>query len=418
MSAAPSVPSFRRSLMQAAIALLGATALGIAACGGGGGGSGGGDPIEELPPAPQGTATVLQAVLSSPWGFAFLPDGRILVTEKGGGVAVVSSDGNTVQTRLSGPPALDASGQGGLLDVALDPNFGNTRWVYLTFAETSGGNAGTALARGTLNAAFTGWESPPQTIWQQTPKTNPGQHYGARIAFRSDNTLYVATGERGVEANTGVARSDALGVQASTNTIGKVVRLNRDGSPAGGGLGIWSTGHRNPQGAAVRPGTDELWITEHGPRGGDELNLVKSGGNYGWPLRSYGCDYSTATIDRPNCYIGGGTHGPSFVEPKARWNTPASSSSYAPVAPSGLMFYTGTRFPEWNGNLFAGALAGTTLWRIVLDGNGNVSSRQEIAAIKALATRVRDVRQAPNGDIFVLTNGGSPNGDRLIRLAP
>jgi aldose sugar dehydrogenase len=417
MSAVPPLPTFGRSLMQAAIALLGATALGIAACGGGGSGGSGG-PIDEPPPASQGTATVLQAVLSSPWGFAFLPDGRVLVTEKAGAVAVVSSDGNTVETRLSGPPALNTAAQGGLLDVALDTEFATTRWVYFTFSETSGGNAGTALARGTLNAAYTAWESAPQTIWQQTPKVNPGQHYGARIAFRGDGTLYVATGERGVESNTGVARSDAQGVQVSTNTIGKVVRLNRDGSPAGGGLGIWSTGHRNPQGAAVRPGTNELWLTEHGPRGGDELNLVTSGGNFGWPLRSYGCDYNTDTIDRPSCYIGGGTHGQRFVEPKARWNTPDASSSYTPTAPSGLMFYTGSRFPEWNGDLFAGALSGATLWRMVLDGSGNVSSRQEIAAIKALNTRVRDVRQAPNGDIFVLTNGGAPNGDKLVRLAP
>ncbi len=402
--------------MQVSIALLGATALGIAACGGGGG-SGDGSFGNELPSS-TGTTTVLAAVLDAPWGLAFLPDGRMLVTEKSGSLAVVSADGNSVQARLAAPPGLNNTGQGGLLNVSLDSDFANTRQVYLSFSENGAGGAGTALARGQLNAAFDSWQQAPQTIWQQTPKLISDVHYGARIAWRNDATMYLAVGERGVEANSGVARTDAAGVQQTNNTIGKVVRLNRDGTPADGSpLGIWSTGHRNPQGAAVRPGSDELWVVEHGPRGGDELNLAESGANHGWPLRSYGCDYNNDAIDRPACHIGGGAHAP-YAEPKTHWNTPDSATAYTPTAPSGLMFYNGDRFPDWRGNLFAGALAGTTLWRMVLDGSGNVASRQEIAAVKALGSRIRDVRQGPDGNIYLLTNGGGSNGNRIVRLAP
>ncbi len=406
--------------MHTGMALLFATALGITACGGGGGGGGGNGegPLNNDPPSSTGTTAVLGAQLNAPWGLAFLPDGRMLVTEKGGALAVISADGSTVTQRLAAPPGLNSEGQGGLLDVALDSDFANTRWVYLTFSENGAGGTGTALARGQLNASFDNWQQAPQTIWQQTPKINGPIHYGARIAWRSDNTMYVAVGERGVEANSGVARSDSTGVQVTTNTIGKVVRLDRNGVPADrSALGVWSTGHRNPQGAAVRPGSDELWVVEHGPRGGDELNLVASGANHGWPLRSYGCDYATDEIDRPACHIGGGAHAP-YTEPKTRWNTPDSATSYTPTAPSGLMFYNGDRFPDWRGNVFAGALAGGTLWRMVLDGNGNVASRQEIAAVKALGSRIRDVRQGPDGNIYLLTNGTGANGNRIVRLAP
>ncbi len=414
MTAVPRAPTFRRSLMQASIALLGATALGIAACGGGGGGSGDGTIGNERPldvsqgPSDDGTANVLGAALNAPWGLAFLPNGRMLVTEKGGTVALVDSAGANVLARLSGPAGIDATGQGGLLDVALDPAFASTRWVFLTFSESGAGGAGTALARGTLNTSFNGWDQTPQVLWRQTPKVAAGPHYGSRIAFRSDATLYLTTGERGVEGNFGSARGDALGVQNASNTIGKVVRLDRNGATADGSpLGIWSTGHRNPQGAAVRPGTDELWITEHGPQAGDELNRVSAGANFGWPVRSYGCDYAAAP--GPSCLINGGTHAPDFTEPKAIW-TPAT-------APSGLIFYTSSAFPDWHGNLFAGALTGQTLWRIVIDGNGKATSRQEIKAVKDLGVRIRDVRQGPDGNIYLLTNGSGGNANKIVRLA-
>jgi aldose sugar dehydrogenase len=414
----PPVFSFQRSLMHAGIALLGATALGMAACGGGGGG-GGGDgtlgneqPLQTSEPASAtGQATVLSAQLNAPWGLAFLPGGNMLITEKAGTLALVNSSGADVLARLPGPPGMDPTGQGGLLDIALDPNFANSRWVFLTFSESGAGGAGTALARGRLNINLNGWEQTPQVIWQQTPKVAPGQHYGARIAFRDDQTMYVATGERGVELETGTASTGASGVQNNANTIGKVVHLTLDGTAAdGSALGIWSTGHRNPQGAAVRPGSNELWITEHGPQGGDELNLVSAGGNYGWPVKSYGCKYNEPVGD--SCRIGGGTHAPTYAEPKSIW-VPTST------APSGLLFYTGTAFPEWQNNVFSGALGGATLWRIVLNGSGSAVSRQEITSVKSLGVRIRDVRQGPDGNIYLLTNGDSgPNANRIIRLAP
>jgi glucose/arabinose dehydrogenase len=404
MSQSPAVPTFARSLTQTALALLCATALGIAACGGGGGGSGDGTIGNERPldssqaASSTGRTTVLGAALNAPWGLAFLPDGRMLVTEKAGSMAIVSSDGARVEARLSGLPGnIDTSGQGGLLDVAFDDGL-----VYFTFSELGAGGSGTALARAQLNGNAL---QNLAVIWRQAPKVGSNIHFGSRIAFAADGTLYLAAGERGVEANNGTARSDASGVQNGANSIGKVVRMNRDGSNAS----VFSTGHRNPQGAAFAPGSNDLWITEHGPQGGDELNRVVAGANYGWPLKSYGCNYGAPVGDA--CRIGGGTHAPDYREPKAIW-VPTST------APSGLAFYTGP-FPEWQGSLFSGALAGATLWRLVIDGNGNAVSRQEIAAVKALGVRIRDVRQGPDGNLYLLTNdGNAANANRIVRLAP
>jgi aldose sugar dehydrogenase len=414
MSAVPPLRTFRRSLMQAAIALLGATALGIAACGGGGGGDGddtagtGGRPLESSQSAStSGTVTTLGAQLTAPWALAFLPNGQMLVTEKGGTVALVAADGSSVITRLAGPANLTSTDQGGLLDIALDPEFASTRRVFMTFSETGTGGSGTAVARAQLSTDYRTWTQAPQTIWQQTPKLAATGHYGARIAFRSDNTMYVAVGERNVESTEGTAQAN--GVQNLANTIGKVVRLTRDGAAADGTmLGIYSSGHRNPQGAALRPGTDELWVSEHGPQGGDELNRVSAGANYGWPLRSYGCPYGATP--GAACRVNGGTHAPDFVEPKSIW-VPTS------MAPSGLTFYTGSG--PWQGSVFSGALSGSSLWRIELDGSGNAVSRQEIQAVKNLGLRIRDVRQHPNdGSIYLLTNVVAANGSRIVRLAP
>ena len=394
--------SFRRSLMHVGIVLLSATALGIAACGGGGGGGGDGTignqrPLESSQAASStGRLTVLGAQLNAPWGLAFLPDARMLVSEKGGTMALVSADGASVQARLSGLPGVAAAGQGGLLDVVYDGG-----WIYFTFSEAGAGGSGTALARAQLNGTALQNLS---VIWRQVPKVAGDIHFGSRIAFGADGLLYVTAGERGFEANNGSARSD--GVQNAANTLGKVVRMNPDGSNAS----VFSTGHRNPQGAAFAPGGTDLWITEHGPLGGDELNRVVAGGNYGWPVKSYGCDYSATPGEA--CRIGGGTHAPSYVEPKAIW-VPTST------APSGLAFYTGGTFPEWQGNVFSGALAGQTLWRTVLDGSGTAVSRQEIASVKALGARIRDVRQGPDGNLYLLTDGSSSaNASRIVRLAP
>ncbi len=375
----------------------------IAACGGGGSASA---TLPAPPSAGPPRATVLGVSLSSPWGMAFLPDGRMLVTQKAGSMVIVRADGSAVDATLSGVPAVNSGGQGGLLDVALDPDFATDPWVYFTFSEDGVGGAGTALARGRLagNALQN-----VAVIWRQTPKVNNGAHFGSRIVFRPDRTLYVTTGDRGQDDP---AAPTALNAQNVARTLGKVVRLNRDGSiptdnpvfaTPGALPGLWSIGHRNAQGAALKPGTSELWLTEHGPRGGDELNRVLAGRNYGWPLASYGCPYSFSQSD-PSCRPGGGTHAPNYEEPITTWQ-PTST------APSGLAFYTGSGFPEWNGNLFAGALTGATLWRIVLDANRNVSAREEVAAVKALGQRIRDVRQGPDGWLYLLTDDG-----RIVRV--
>ena len=375
----------------------------IAACGGGGSASA---TLPAPPSAGPPRATVLGVSLSSPWGMAFLPDGRMLVTQKAGSMVIVRADGSAVDATLSGVPAVNSGGQGGLLDVALDPDFATDPWVYFTFSEDGVGGAGTALARGRLagNALQN-----VAVIWRQTPKVNNGAHFGSRIVFRPDRTLYVTTGDRGQDDP---AAPTALNAQNLARTLGKVVRLNRDGSiptdnpvfsGAGALPGLWSIGHRNAQGAALKPGTSELWLTEHGPRGGDELNRVLAGRNYGWPLASYGCPYSFSQSD-PSCRPGGGTHAPNYEEPKTTWQ-PTST------APSGLAFYTGSGFPEWNGNLFAGALAGATLWRIVLDANNAVTLREEVAVVRSLGRRIRAVTQGPDGWLYLLSDDG-----RVVRI--
>lgn len=354
-------------------------------------------------------ATLLDVRLNDPWGLAFLPDGRMLVTQRGGSFAIVKADGSAVDATVSGPvPAVATSGQGGLLDVVLDPAFGTNQTIYWTYSEPGTGGAGTAVARGRLNGSTL---SDVAVIYRQTPKVSGGNHFGSRLAFRSDGTLYVTLGERAQDAPEAPTTANA---QNLAKTLGKVIRINRDGSPAAGnpslGAGalpeIWSYGHRNPQGAAVRPGTDELWLTEHGPRGGDELNVALAGKNYGWPLRSYGCPYGFAESD-PACRPGGtgGVHAPDFEEPKTTW-LPIST------APSGLLFYTGSRFPDWRGHVFAGALAGQTLWHVSVDG-GSVAAagKQAISAVSALGRRIRDVRQGPDGWIYLLSTDG-----RVIRV--
>ncbi len=391
----------------------------VAACGGGGGSVAGTPPPPVVVPPvvpPQGAApkvTILNSTLQSPWGLAFLPDGRMLVTQKAGTLVVVSADGKTVSAAFDTTlPNLVSDGQGGLLDVALDPDFDlatNPR-IYWTFSEAGAGGAGTAVARGDLRAVAAGFAiQNAQVIYRQVPKVAGDGHFGSRLAFRSDKTLFVSLGERQRDdpANPGTANAQNL-----ATTLGKVVRINRDGTiPSGNpnlGAGalpeIWSYGHRNPQGAALRPGTDDLWLTEHGPRGGDELNHAQAGRNYGWPLRSYGCPYSFANNTQA-CWVNGGVHAPTFEEPVAIW-LPNST------APAGLMFYTGSRFDDlgWRGNAFTGGLAGTTLWRVVLQGERLVS-KDEVPAVKALGQRIRAVQQGPDGWIYLLTDAG-----QLLRL--
>lgn len=342
-------------------------------------------------------AVTLNNSLNSPWGLAFLPDGRMLVTQIGGSMIILSRDGGTVQATVNGLPAVAASGQGGLLDVTLDPDFGTDPWIYWTYAEPGSGGevglAGTAVARGRLVGNSV---QDVAVIYRQVPKVSGAGHFGSRLAFRGDKTLFVTLGER----------QKGAPAQDLTMTLGKVIRINRDGtvpadnpSIAGALPEIWSYGHRNPQGAAIRPGTSELWLNEHGPQGGDELNQIVAGENYGWPLVSYGCNYGDPVGDA--CRIGGGIHAPTYIEPVSYW-VPVS------IAPAGLMFYSGNGFPQWQGHAFLGALAGKALWRIELNGNAEVSRERLFAG---LGERIRDVEQGPDGWIYLLTDSG-----KLIRI--
>jgi aldose sugar dehydrogenase len=347
--------------------------------------------------------------LSSPWGMAFLPDRRVLVTQKSGSMVLVSSNGAT-RTRVNwvgpSPQVLDV-GQGGLLDVALDPDFSTSPWVYFTYAEpgpnnTSGTAVGRARLQGTELVNF-------QRLYQQTPKLDYSDvHFGSRLAFRSDGTLFVSFGDRGYEDP---ARNTNNFAQSAANSIGKIIRINPDGTiPAGnpfqgqsGALPeVWSVGHRNPQGLAYDATTGALWSSEHGAQGGDEVNLVLPGANYGWPLRSYGCPYGAP--QGTACRAGGGTHlplrGTTFREPLTYW-APMS------MAPSNMIVYRGQGFPEWNGQLFVAGLQ-ARLWRIELN-NGVYVSCESFPVNQ----RVRDVRQGPDGWIWLLTDAGEIR--RLVR---
>ncbi len=355
----------------------------LAACGSEGNSNGSEKTRATAPTSVDPRYVVLNDLLVRPWGLAFLPDGRILVTEKRGRMVILSAEGTSVQEAVTGLPAVADASQGGLLDVALDPDFTTDPWIYWTYAEPGTGAelglAGTAVARGrlignTLNDV--------EVIYRQKPKVTGGGHFGSRIAFRSDRTLYVTLGER----------QKFTPAQDLTTTLGKVIRINRDGtippdnpSIIGAEPEIFSYGHRNSQGAAIRPGGDELWVSEHGPQGGDEINKIVAGGNYGWPVVSYGCNYGDPVSDA--CRIGGGVHAPNYIEPVSYW-VPVS------IAPSGMIFYTGAGFPQWQGNLFVGALVGTALWRIELNEDQEVLRERLFFEPNE---RIRDVEQGPDG---------------------
>ncbi|HEU5296907.1 MAG TPA: PQQ-dependent sugar dehydrogenase [Burkholderiaceae bacterium] len=396
------------SLMRRhALALVVGTLL--AACGGDEGPKAPPLPVGPVPPGGSGLpvrAVTFATGLVNPWGLAFLPDGRLLVTERPGRMRIVSADGTTLSAPLAGVPAVHAQGQGGLLDVAIDPDFAINQLVYWSYAEDGAtGLSGTAVARGRLNGTTL---DNVQVIFQQVPKVLASDvNYGARLVFANDKTLFVTLGERGTDNPTAPSND---GAQSLANHLGKVVRINPDGSvpasnPYVGVTGVvpelWSLGHRNPQGAALNPVSGELWLDEHGPLGGDEVNRIQAQHNYGWPVRSYGCpDGSPAGV---GCAIGGGTHFPNFDEPLYKW-TPTST------APSGMLFYTGDAFPEWKGSLFVGALAGMSLWRFPLVGN-SVGAPEQL--FSALGERIRDVRQGPDGLIYLLTDNAS---GRIVRL--
>ncbi len=345
------------------------------------------------------TATPFEVVtlttgLVHPWGLAFLPDGSMLVTERPGRLRRISPTGALDPTPVAGVPTVVAQGQGGLLDVRVDPDFDQNRWIYLTQAAAGSGGAGTRVIRaeltdqGLVNV---------MVLLDMPRKTNAGVHFGSRLAFGSDGMLYVGTGDRG-DRN----RSQNLG-----DLAGKVLRIHPDGripvdnpfvDEAGALPEVYSWGHRNIQGMATHPETGEVWAHEHGPRGGDELNRIEAGLNYGWPIITYGLEYSGAEVGD------GSSQKAGLEQPVIHW-TPS-------VAPSGMAFYTGDVFPEWQGDLLVGALAGQHLVRLQMEGERVIGHERLLVQ---QVGRIRDVRMGPDGLLYVLTDDS--NGT-LLRLEP
>jgi len=333
--------------------------------------------------------------LENPWGMQFLPDGRLLVTERPGRLRYVNTDGRLSEA-ISGVPAVAAVNQGGLLDVLLAPDFEKSGVIYLSYGEPlEDGTNATAVARAKLVPEGEGGKLENlEVIWRQKPAADSGHHFGSRLVWAKDGTLFVTTGDRNK------LRQEA---QNPANTVGKIVHINADGTPAadnpkteGWAPEVWSIGHRSVQGAAIRPGTDKLYTLEHGPRGGDELNLTEAGKNYGWPIITYGEEYQGGKI-------GEGTKKAGLEQPVYYW-VPS-------IAVSQLAFYDGELFPEWKGNALVGALAGTRVERLVLDGD-KVVAREEL--LGDVGKRIRDVRVGPDGAVWLLAD----DSGEVLRVTP
>src|SRR5258706_1181626 len=331
--------------------------------------------------------------LEHPWSVAFLPDGRMLVTERAGRLRVVK-DGKLVPRPVQGLPQVTEHGQGGLHDVVAHPQFAANQLIYLAYAARGRDGVGTELARGKLVGERL---ENVEVLFRQAPKGTSGIHFGGRIVFDRAGYLYLTLGERGEKER----------AQKPDDHAGSVIRLHDDGrvpadNPFVGKPG-WKPekldlGHRNQQGAALHPQTGMLWTHEHGPHGGDEINIIRPGTNYGWPVITYGANYVTGTR------IGEGTSKPGMAQPLYYW-VPS-------IAPSGMAFYTGEQFPKWKGNLFVGALRDQMLVRLVLDGE-KVAKEERL--LKGVLGRVRDVRNGPDGFIYLLTD--ESNGV-MARLQP
>ncbi len=331
--------------------------------------------------------------LENPWGLAFLPDGRMLVTERPGRLRLVEADG-TLSRPIGGVPSVAARGQGGLLGIALDPGFAQNRLVYLSFSEPRGGGNGTSVARGRLNEQDTALTA-FQVIFRQMPAINSNLHFGSRLVFDRTGALFVTVGERFTQ------RDQA---QNPANHLGKIIRIRPDGgtppdNPKKDGWApeIWSIGHRNVQGAALHPQSGQLWTAEHGARGGDEVNTPKAGLNYGWPVITYGVDYSGAKI-------GEGTAKAGMEQPLFYWDPS--------IAPSGAAFYTGPVWPAWKNSFFVGALAGQMLVRLSTEGEKVTGEERLLTDIGA---RIRDVVQGPDGFLYLLTDDAD---GKVLRVKP
>ena len=331
--------------------------------------------------------------LEHPWAMAFLPDGNILVTERPGHLRVIEN-GKLNPTPIKGLPSIAAQGQGGLLDITLHPDYTNNGWLYLSYSESGHGGLGTAVARTKLDGMKL---VDTEVIFRMQPKSRGGRHFGSRLAFDREGFLYITVGDRG----------DRPRAQKLDDHAGSVIRLHDDGGiPSDNPFiknknvktEIYSYGHRNPQGITLHPKTGEVWIHEHGPQGGDEINLIQPGRNYGWPVITYGVNYVIGTK------IGEGTSKEGMEQPLYYW-TPS-------IAPSGMAFYTGDKFPGWRNNLFVGSLKFQLLVRLELNGTEIIREKR---LLKGKLGRIRDVRSGPDGFLYLLTD--KSNGS-LVRLEP
>lgn len=344
--------------------------------------------------------------LVNPWSLAFLPNGKMLVTERPGRLRVLGADG-TLSAPVAGLPPVDARGQGGLLDVALDPAFAKNNLIYWSYAEPKVGEAGvnnTAVARGRfVDDGAAPRVDDMQVIYHQRPSLNSPLHFGSRLVFGRDGTLFVTQGDRSITEG-------RMQAQTLSSGLGKIVRINTDGSipkdnpfvcKDGVLPEIWSFGHRNIQSAALHPTTGELWEVEHGTRGGDEINIARKGKDYGWPTIAYGIEYRGGPI------TGGITQQAGMEQPLYFWDPI--------IGPSGMTFYTGSLFPAWKGNLFVGGHGTNDLVRLVLDGDKVIGEERLLTDLQPKPERIRDVRTGPDGAIYVVTDS---NSARILKLVP
>jgi aldose sugar dehydrogenase len=342
--------------------------------------------------------------LDKPWGLTFLPGGKMLVTEKPGRLRVVTPDGKPSEP-VAGLPPVDARNQGGLLDVALDPRFASNQLIYWSYAEPAAeeGANNTAVARGKFVDGAAPRVDEVKVIYHQAPSLKSTLHYGGRLVFGRDGTLFITQGERSITPG-------RMQAQQMDSLLGKIVRINSDGTipkdnPFVGKDGvrpeIWSFGHRNVQAATLNPATGELWEVEHGTRGGDEINISRKGKDYGWPTIAYGIEYQGGPI------TGGITAKEGMEQPIYYWDPV--------IAPSGMVFYTGDLFPAWKGSLFVGGLASTNLVRLDVQGEKIVGEERLLKDLQPNADRIRDVRQGPDGAIYLLTDN---TAGRILKLVP
>lgn len=350
---------------------------------------------------PDFQAVTVLSNLEHPWGLAWLPDGSILITERPGRVRI-ARDGVLDPASIPGVPEIFAESQGGLLDIVVHPRFEENRLVYFTYSHGSSSANRTRIARATFDGStLTDW----QVVFEVSQTKNRGQHFGSRLAWLPDGTLLASIGDGGnppIELEGSFIRQQA---QNLGSHLGKVIRINDDGSipadnpfvsDADAAPEVWSYGHRNIQGLAVDATTNQVWATEHGARGGDEVNRIDAGENYGWPVATHSREYSGGLISPEKSL-------PGMLDPQVIW-TPS-------IAPSGLAIYSGDIFPDWQGDLFAGGLVSRDIRHMNVDESGNVVSEESIA----IGQRVRDVQQGPDGLLYVLTD--ESNG-QLLRFEP